>query len=539
MSHINIEKNKLISSHCHGDKDTDLIEKSIGLAFLDVAKKYANKTALVEGLPEHSERRSWSYEEISSSAETIAIALLEMFESGERIAVWGANSPEWVLLELGASLAGLVLVTVNPAYVGDELKHVLNQSQVRGVFVQNSFRGRDLLAVLEEVKPELPHLEVVIPLFGWEAFNRDYQDNDLPYVQFDSMAQIQYTSGTTGFPKGACLSHVGLANNSRFYALSIGACKSDVWVNAMPLFHTAGCGLATLGALQTGGTHILAPEFDAGLMLDLFEQEGGTIMLCVPTMLIRIIEEQQKKPRDLSTWRVVTLGGAPVPVDLIRRAEDVLGVKVAIGFGQTETSPYLTHTSVNDEHPNWYETVGKPLPHTELKIIDVNSGDTLPVGESGEICAKGYGLMIGYFNNDEATKATIDNDGWLHTGDIGMIDEFGYCRVHGRLKDMIIRGGENIYPKEIEDVLFAHPLVSNVAVIGLPDNDWGEKLACCVVLHSIDAVSTHDLEGFCRKNLASFKVPREWFFLDALPQTASGKVQKFVLRDQILDQSFA
>jgi fatty-acyl-CoA synthase len=517
------------------DESSPVLEEVIGSALLRAADQFGRKLALVDGQPDRNSRRSWTFTSLAGEAERVACALLQQFEPGQRIALWAGNCPEWALIEYGAALAGLVLVTVNPAYLVHELTYVLRQSEAHGILFQDSYRGRNLCEAVAEARPSLPNLKFTMPLSDWDNFVSSAPMMPLPQVSAGDIAQLQYTSGTTGFPKGACLTHRGLSNNGRFYAQTIGANNDDVWINAMPMFHTAGCSLATLGALQTGGVHVMVPTFDAGHVLDLFEQERGTIMLCVPTMLIRVLEEQARAPRDLSSWRLVTLGGAPVPADLVRQAEEVIGARVAIGFGQTEASPYLTHTLGEDSHPEWMETVGKPLPQTDVKIIDPASGNIVPIGASGEICGRGYSIMTGYFNDPQATSAALDGDGWLHTGDIGSMDCEGYCRVHGRLRDMIIRGGENIYPREIEDVLFTHPAIANVAVIGLPDRDWGEAVTACVQLRERATVEPGELEAFCRARLASYKTPRAWHFVDSFPQTASGKIQKFVLRSQLLN----
>lgn len=521
----------LTRSYCPADRSVPLIEEPVGQALLRAARIHGDGVALIDGQVDRGARRRWTFNELAADAQRVAHALLGHFEPGQHVAVWAGNRPEWALIEFGAALAGLVLVTVNPAYLAKELAYVLEQSQASGIIVQDHYRGRDLCDLIDSVRPTLPRLKHVIPLSGWNAFLAAAPEGTLPTVSPDAVAQIQYTSGTTGFPKGACLTHRGLANNGRLYARAIGAGPGDIWINAMPMFHTAGCGLATLGALQTGGTQVMAPGFEAGHMLDLFEQEHGTTMICVPTMLIRMLEEQARHPRDLTHWRLVTLGGAPVPPELVRDAGTVLGVKVAIGFGQTEASPYLTHTAVDDGHPAWVETVGRPLPQTEVKIIDAGTGEIVPLGVAGEICGRGYGIMTGYHNAPEATSAAIDAEGWLHTGDIGSMDEQGYCRVLGRLRDMIIRGGENIYPREVEDVLMTHPAIRDVAVVGLPDRDMGESVAACVLLTAPGAADPAALEAFCRERLAGYKVPRRWHFMEAFPQTASGKVQKYVLRD--------
>jgi len=271
-------------------------------------------------------------------------------------------------------------------------------------------------------------------------------------------------------------------------------------------------------------------------MLHLLETERGTITLSVPTMLIRMLDQPDISGRNLASWRLATLGGAPVPPELVRRAQTEIGLKVAIGFGQTEASPYLTHTLPDDPHPDWISTVGRPMPQTEVKIVDPDTGDTVPVDTVGEICARGYSVMKDYFDNPDATAKAINSDGWLLTGDLGSMDRLGYCRVQGRLKDMIIRGGENVYPREIEDVLFTHPAVSGVSVVGIPDQEWGEVVVAFVQLKPTLTTNEEELARFCRQHLASYKIPRIWKFVDQFPQTASSKIQKFELRKQYLAQ---
>lgn len=513
-----------------------VLEHTLGDALRLAARAWPSKVALIEGTTDPAARRRWTFQDLVTQAEQVARALLARFQPGDHVAIWVANQPEWVLVEFGAALSGITLVTVNPAFLDDELVFVLKQSKAKGIIVQDVFRDRDLVAVVTRARDAVPSLDTVIPLSSWPEFLRGgAPDTALPAVRADDVAQIQYTSGTTGVPKGARLTHRNLANNSRIYARTIGAGPDDVWVNPMPMFHTAGCGLATMGALQTGGTQVLPPGFDPELMLRLFEEERGTIMLSVPTILIRMLEHPSIGARDLSSWRLVTLGGAPVPPELVRRAE-ALGIKVAIGFGQTEASPYLTHTLPDDPHPEWQTTVGRPLPQTEIKIINPETGEILLLGEIGEICARGYSVMKDYFDNPDATREALDHEGWLHTGDLGSIDAHGYCRVQGRRRDMIIRGGENIYPREIEDVLHDHPSVSAVSVIGIPDPDWGEVLVAFVQVKAGTAIDEQQLTEFCRSRLASFKVPRIWKLVDQFPQTASGKIQKFILRETYLKE---
>jgi len=525
---------ELVLSHYPPDRSEPVLERSIGDALRDAAAAWPERIALIEGLPDRTQRRRWTFASLLSEAEAVARAIAARFAPGEHVAIWAANCPEWMLIEFGAALAGITLVTVNPAYLANELAFVLKQSRASGIFVQPHYRGRDLLAVIEQVRAELPKLREVISLATWPDFLRSASpDAVLPTVAPDDIAQIQYTSGTTGFPKGARLTHRGLGNNGRFFARTVGAGPDDVWVNPMPMFHTAGCGLVTLGALQTGGTQIMLPGFDPELMLQLCEEERGTVMLGVPTMVIRMLDDPGLARRNVASWRLALMGGTPVPPDLVRRAAQLVpGLKVGIGFGQTESSPYLTHTLPDDPHADWIATVGRPMPQTELRIIDVDTGETAPLEKVGEICARGYFVMKDYFDNPGATASAIDADGWLHTGDLGSMDKFGYCRVQGRLKDLIIRGGENIYPREVEDLLFTHPSIASVAVVGVPDPEWGEIVVAFVQTRA--PTDEAALTAFCRERLASYKVPRVWRFVEQFPQTASGKIQKFVLRQQYL-----
>lgn len=513
-----------------------VLEQTIGEALRLAAQIWPSKTALIEGAATAAERRRWSFQDLVDQSEQVARALLSSFQPGDHVAILVANKPEWVLVEFGAALAGLTLVTVNPAFLDEEILFVLKQSKARGIVVQDVFRDRNLMSVIERVRSAAPSLERIIPLSSWPDFIQSGESGlPLPNVSVNDVAQMQFTSGTTGVPKGARLTHRNLANNSRIYAQTIGAGSDDVWINPMPMFHTAGCGLVTLGALQTGGTQVLPSGFDPELVLRLFEEERGTLMLAVPTMLIRILEHASIGNRDLSSWRLVTLGGAPVPPEIVRRARSI-GIKVAIGFGQTEASPYLTHTLPDDSHPEWETTVGRPMAQMEMKIVDPETGEILPRGVIGEICARGYSVMRDYFDSPDATREVLDDEGWLHTGDLGSLDEHDYCRVHGRRKDLIIRGGENVYPREIEDLLHHHPSVSAVSIAGIPDADWGEVLVAFVQIKVGKTLDEQELMSFCRSRIASFKIPRIWRSVDQFPLTASGKIQKFILRETYLKE---
>jgi fatty-acyl-CoA synthase len=524
-------------SHYFGDQSEPVLDRTVGDALRQAAADWGSRIALIDGAGAAGGRRQWTFSELLEDAEHVANWLLGHFEPGEHLAVWAPNSPEWILVEFGAALAGLTLVTVNPGYQGKELEYVLRQSEASGILSVPDYRGRDLIGLVRASQPTLPLLREILSFDEMQAsFAELLPPRDLPVVLPGDTAQIQYTSGTTGFPKGALLSHRGLVNNARFYALCISATQGDVWINPMPLFHTAGCGLVTLGALQTGGVHVLVPGFEASLMLELIASEGGTVVLGVPTMLIGMLEQQEASRRDLSTLRIVAMGGAPVSPELVERLQTRWDVRVTIGYGQTEASPYITHTRPDEPHPDLAATVGRPLPHSEVKIIDPETGVTVPIGRSGEICTRGYAVMKGYFNNPGATDAALDRDGWLHTGDLASMDAQGYCRILGRLKDMIIRGGENIYPREIEEVLCSYPGVADAAVVGLPDETWGEIPAAVIRVADDVELSEEELFAFCRRHLAYYKTPRRWRFVDRFPQTGSGKVQKFVLREQFRDE---
>ncbi|WP_342659966.1 3-[(3aS,4S,7aS)-7a-methyl-1,5-dioxo-octahydro-1H-inden-4-yl]propanoyl:CoA ligase [Rhodococcus ruber] len=540
MTTPKIRRPALSTSVWHAEPDPADSDSTIGDALALAALQWENRTALVEGIVGGHARR-WTFRELLDESTRVARGLLRRFAPGEHLAVWAANGPEWIQLEFGAALAGLTLVTVNPAFRQAELSYVLRQSRAAGVVVQPRYRSRDLLSMVDTAL-EGTQVREVISLGDWNEFlasgdNVGSLRDPLPNVLPTDPAQIQYTSGTTGRPKGALLSHRGLVANARRYASVIGARTDDVWINPMPLFHTAGCGLVTLGALQTGGCHVIPPRFDADLMLDLFEAERGTVMLSVPTMLIRMLERQDEAPRDVSSWRLTTLGGAPVPLELALRAGRDLGVEVGIGYGQTESSPYITHTESGDQSTETLSTVGRPLPGIEVKIADPDGGDAVAVGELGEVCTRSTCVMTAYFDDAGATSETVDTDGWLHTGDLGTMDESGFVRILGRLKDMIIRGGENIFPREIEDVLYTCPDVGAVTVVGVPDPEWGEVVAAFVVAAPGARLTEDELTAFCGARLASFKIPQIWQFRTELPQTASGKIQKFVLRDQYLANS--
>ena len=525
----------LTYSYWPADTSETLLDTTVGGVLRDAASRAPDSPALIYGLPDLHARRRWTYGELFSDAERAAQALLARFSPGERLAVWANNIPEWIVLEFGAALAGLTLVTINPAYRTRELRYVLKQSRANGIFLVPEHRGSPMADMLNEVRGELPELREVLLFTNWASFCASASSTQrLPEVRPEDPAQIQYTSGTTGFPKGAVLHHRGVTNNARLTARNWGSTPGNVWVNPMPLFHAGSCVLCTLGPVQSLATQVLMPAFDPALQLELVESEQAATLFGVPTMLIAVLEHPDFGRRDLSSLRVAGSGGATVPPDVVQHIEAKLGVPFSIIFGQTEASPVITQVRLDDTPADRARSLGRPLPHTEVKIVDPVTAEVVAPGTVGELCTRGYHVMRGYFENPEATAAAIDTEGWLHTGDLCSMDERGYCYIEGRLKDMIIRGGENIYPREIEQLLFTHPMVADVAVVGVPDRTWGEQVAAFIRPAAGQSPNADELFAFCREHLAPHKTPRFWEFVDSFPLTPSGKIQKFVLRERFM-----
>ncbi len=526
------------TSYWPADTSEPVFETTVGGILRAAADAGPDLTAMVAGVPDPAQRRRWTYAELLAEAEQGARALSTRFAPGERVAVWAPNLPEWVILEFAAALAGLVLVTVNPAYRPAELAYVLNQSDAAGIFLVPEFRS-PMGKFLDEVRPDLPALREVVYLTDWAEFLATAPAQAaLPDVRPDDIAQIQYTSGTTGFPKGAELHHRGLTNNARFYAERIALQPGEVYVNPMPLFHTAGCGMGVLGAVQSLAVDVPVLAFDPALVLELLEAERAVMFGGVPTMMIAMLGHPDIERRDLSSLRVAVSGGSPVPAELVRQVEARLGVRFSIVFGTTECSPLVTQVKLDDSDQDRAETLGTPLPQTEVMIADAHG--PVPVGQPGELCARGYLVMRGYHDAPEATAAAIDSEGWYHTGDLASLDSRGYLRIEGRIKDMIIRGGENVYPREIEDALFAHPAVAEAVVIGVPDETWGEVVAAYVrPVPGQQQPSLEELRAYCREHLAPYKTPQHWVFVEAFPMTPSGKIQKYKLREDFAQRAQA
>src|SRR3954471_4414081 len=518
------------------DRSTPISDLTVGELLRTAAAKDPDAVALIAGAPDPDERRWWTYGELLEQSEQAARALLARFSPRERVAIWANNIPEWVILELAAGLAGVTIVTVNPALRADELRHVLGQSRADGVFLVDEYRGTPMAEMLDALRGDLPRIREIVSFSDWDDFCATGSAGaPLPHVHPGDPAQIQYTSGTTGRPKGAVLHHRGIVNNALLtYVDRLGLGPGLVQLSPMPLFHAAGCAMSVLGSIACEGTLVLPPYFDPGLVLELVETERVQCLLGVPTMLIAYLDHARFAETDVSTVRCVITGGAVVPPALVRRVESGLGARLSIVFAQTEASPVITQTALDDSDEDRATTLGRPLARTDVKIADVTTGATVAPDVVGEICTRGYHVMTGYFDSPDATAAAIDAAGWLHTGDLGAMDARGYCRIGGRLKDMIIRGGENIYPREIEQVLFEHDDVTDVAVLGVPDPVWGEQVAAFIRPAPGRTPDQDALFAYCRERLAPHKTPRYWSFVDAFPLTPSGKVQKYVLREQWL-----
>ena len=520
--------------------DDDVLDTTVGGVLLEAAAASPHDLALIEARADGSRGRFWSYDELRRDSERLADALLSRFEPGERIAIWSPNSPEWAIVEFAAALAGLTLVTVNPAYQAKELTYVLQQSRSAGLFHVRECRGNPMAQIAADARASLPGLREMVDVDDHAAlFAVRGATRVRPRVAPNDPAQVQYTSGTTGFPKGAVLSHRSLTNNARLSLARTGTACGDTYLNIMPMFHTAGCSIGMLGCVQLRCRLVMARLFDPAIALQLIERERVNTLIGVPTMLIAMLEAHARRPRDTTSLRAVLSGGAMVPPELVARIEDTFGCVFTIIYGQTETSPGLTQTRPDDPWTERTQTIGQAYPQTELSIRDTGSNAVVALGAVGEICARGYCNMLAYNDNPEATARTIDRDGWLHTGDLGTMDRNGFVRITGRVKDMIIRGGENIFPAEIENVLIRHPGVAEVAVVGVPDPFWGEIAIAFLRARDGAALDAADLVRHVRCDLAAPKTPAKWVVLDAFPLTGSGKIQKFVLRDRYAAGEFA
>lgn len=529
-------KARLTESYWPREDSRTLSNLTVGQGLRDAAAEAPDRLALVEGIADPARRR-WTYAELLAYTERVASALLDRFNPGERVAVWAPNVVEWELIELGCAIAGITLVTISPAFQLKELEHILTTAEVSGLFLVDEYRGHNTLATARQVQKGLPKIREIIRIGEFDEFVENGSNNKkFPVVDPKEPFLIMFTSGTTGYPKGAMLHHMGLMNSMDFMTERAGLENGGVWVNVMPMFHMGGAGFPALGSIQRRATHVMLPGFDAELYLKMVESEKGTFSLLVPTMLEMLLSFPERKKYDLSSLKNILSGASKVEADLVRRVKSELGCSMSIVFGQTEANGGITQTHLDDTPEDQANTIGQPYPQCEVKIADHDSGAVLPLGVDGEICCRGYQTMLGYYNLPEESAKTLRPDGWLHTGDIGRMDERGFLQITGRLKDMIIRGGENIYPAEIEMHLTQHPKVLKASVVGIPDQHWGEQIAAIIILKSEDdRPSIEELNSYCKKNLASYKRPRFWYFVKEFPSTDAGKIRKFMMLDMILN----
>ena len=523
----------LSTSYFPAQTDAKIWDTTVGVHLQEVAVDHPDLVAMVEIDDAGQARGKWTYSNLLVNSDRLARSLASRFAPGEKVVVWAPNIPEWIFMEYACGLAGLVLVTANPSFQAKELRYVLEQSGAVALFMVDEFRGNPMREIAENATASVEGIREVINLNDEAALHaRGDLEGVLPAVAPDDAAQIQYTSGTTGFPKGAVLSHKNLINNARLYCHRKKVGRHSVWANFMPLFHTAGCATGALGCLQAACKMLLIKRFDADVFAKLIEEQGVTTCFAVPTMLFGLLEALERKPRDMSSLEVISTGGAPVPPELVRRVRKRLDCHLLSAFGQTEHSPMICLNPIEATQEQIVETAGQPLPQTEVSVQSPEDSRVMPIGEVGEICARSYGVMIGYNDNPEATGAAIDEDGWLHTGDLGTMDAQGFIRVTGRVKDMIIRGGENLFPAEIEAVLVEHSQIRQVAVVGLPDEKWGEIIAAFMLSETTPEL--HELKAYCQKHLSAQKTPTTWVQVPEFPLTGSGKVQKFAIRDKFL-----
>jgi fatty-acyl-CoA synthase len=545
-------------SHIRGDVDIPLLTETIGRAFDRTIRLHGDRPALVVS----HQQIAWTYAELASQVEIFACGLLKLrLVRGDRIGVWAPNRAEWTVTQYAAAKLGLVLVNLNPAYRISEIEFALNKAGCKALVLADRFKASDYIQMMRTLAPELdssvpgklraarlPKLEIVIQL-GAESPRGAFRFDEISalgkgvdrQLLIDAAARlnsndpinIQFTSGTTGNPKGATLSHRNLLNSAYFTGRICGISSADAICVPLPLYHVFGMASGNLLAMLFGAK-VVHPSagFEPDAVLKAVEQERCTSLYGVPTMFIAELASTDFERRHLSSLRTGIIAGASVPMELMRRViADMHMEQVVIGYGMTETSSTIMITSPNDPVERRVSTVGRVVPHVEVKVVNEHS-EIVPRGQVGEICVRGYSVMLGYWEDPLKTAEAIDADGWMHTGDLGTIDQEGYGKIVGRLKELIIRGGENISPAEIEEFLYRHPQVEMVQVVGVPDEKYGEELCACVRLKSGPQLSEAELREFCRGEIAHFKIPRYVRFVDGFPMTASGKVQKYLLAEQ-------
>jgi fatty-acyl-CoA synthase len=529
-------------SYSHGTSDTPLLGDTIGVNFARTAARFADRPALVS---RHQDVRL-TYAELEAAVDAAAAGLLRFgIRAGDRVGIWAPNCAEWVVVQYATAKVGAILVNVNPAYRTHELEYALRQSGVRLLFSASAFKTSDYAAMIDEVGGGVETLErtVFVDRPEWDEFCAGEPDRDaiasrMAELSFDDPINIQYTSGTTGFPKGATLSHHNILNNGFFVTELIDVTERDVTCLPVPFYHCFGMVMGNLGALAHGGSVVIpAPSFEPRATLEAVAGEGVTSLYGVPTMFIAMLDHEDFEAFDLSSLRTGIMAGSPCPIEVMKKVVERMHMsEVAICYGMTETSPVSTQTRADDPLERRVGTVGRVGPHVEVKVVDPATGLVVERGEPGELCTRGYSVMLGYWEEPERTAEALDRAGWMHTGDLATMDDEGYLNIVGRSKDMVIRGGENIYPREIEEFLYTHDGIADVQVIGVPDERYGEELCAWVIGRPDAALDEDGVRDYCRERLAHFKVPRYVIFVDEFPMTITGKIQKFKMREASVER---
>ena len=525
-------------SYIHGTSLTPLIGETIGANFDRIVGLYPDRDAVVVC---HQDVR-WTYAEFGARVDRVARALVGIgLQPGDRMGIWAPNCAEWLLVQYASAKAGVILVNVNPAYRTSELEFVLNQSGCRVLISARAFKSSDYVAMVREVAPRCPALErtVFLDSGDWEELlAAGDAELSLPAgLQFDDPINIQYTSGTTGFPKGATLTHHNILNNGFFIGETCRYTPEDRVCIPVPFYHCFGMVLGNLACTTHAACIVIpAPSFEPHATLEAVQSERCTSLYGVPTMFIAELDLPEFDEFDLTSLRTGIMAGSPCPVEVMRNVIDRMHMaEVTICYGMTETSPVSTQTSADDDVDRRTSTVGRVHPHVEIKIIDPASGECVERDVPGELLTRGYSVMLGYWNDPEQTAEAIDAAGWMHTGDLATMDRDGYVNIVGRSKDMIIRGGENVYPREIEEFLYTHPAIRDVQVVGIPDERYGEEIAALVIAREHGTIDAEDVREFCRGKIAHYKIPRYVISVDEFPMTVTGKIQKFKLRDQAIE----
>ncbi|HVS49523.1 MAG TPA: AMP-binding protein [Candidatus Dormibacteraeota bacterium] len=530
-------------SYVHGASDKPLLGEPIFHNLRRTAERFGDNEALVVS---HQSYRA-SYRDLVAQCEEVARGLIaRAVKKGDRVGIWSPNRYEWVIVQYATAAIGAILVNINPAYRTSELEYALNQSGISFLILAAGFRQADYRAMLAEVTGRCPSLrEALVLEDGWEALKRDaakVTERDLheleSTLQFDDPINIQYTSGTTGFPKGATLTHHNILNNGYFIGETLEYTERDRVCIPVPFYHCFGMVLGNLACTTHGATMVVPAEaYDPVATMQTVQQERCTSLYGVPTMFIGELENPRFNEFDFSSLRTGIMAGSPCPVEVMKKVQTVMHIpEMTIAYGMTETSPVSTQCNTDDPLERRVSTVGRVHPHVEIKVVDPATGAVVPRGTAGELCSRGYIVMRGYWNNEEATREAIDPARWMHTGDLATMDDEGYVNIVGRIKDMIIRGGENIYPREVEEFLYSHPDIADVQVIGVPSEKYGEEVMAWVKLREGASASGDALAAWCKGKVATYKIPRHWKFVDGFPMTVTGKIQKFKMREIAIEE---